>query len=419
MPILHGQPQKLIAKGPFAPSDDLRSGRAIGALTSVAVVLVALNLRPVLAAIGPVLDRIEASSGFTSTSAGLLTTLPILLMGIGALLAVPLRRWIGERRGIAAGIAILALACVVRPFWVDATGLLVSAAVAGIGITAVQALMPSFIKRRFSERAGRMMGLYSTGIMGGAALAAASAAGLTRLLGWEAMLGLWALPALLALILWQSATRSEVLASPASDEPDVERLWLNGKAWLLLLFFGVGTSAYTLVLAWLPPYYVGLGRSEDMAGFLLAGLTLMEVVAGLAVSATIDRFPDRRGPLAIALLAILLGLIILVAAPLSLALPAMALLGLGIGALFPLSLIVTLDHADDPARAGSLAAFVQGGGYIIASAMPFIAGWLRSQSNDLSQAWILMAGGVLFLFSIVSRLTPRRRVLLAGGGQSL
>lgn len=419
MRIFRGQPQKLITKGPSGTGDDQRGGRANGALINVAVVLVALNLRPVLAAIGPVLDRIEASSGFTSTSAGLLTTLPILLMGVGALLAAPLRRWIGERRGIAAGIVVLAIACAVRPFWSDATGLLASAAAAGIGIAAVQALMPSFIKRSFPERAGRMMGLYSTGIMGGAALAAASAAGLTRLLGWEAMLGLWALPASLALILWRSATRSEAPAPPASDEPDVERLWLSGEAWLLLLFFGVGTGAYTLVLAWLPPYYVGLGRSEDMAGFLLAGLTLMEVVAGLAVSAMIERFPDRRGPLVIALLAILVGLTFLIAAPLSLALPAMALLGLGIGALFPLSLIVTLDHADDPARAGSLAAFVQGGGYIIASAMPFIAGWLRSHSNDLSQAWILMAGGVLFLFSIVSRLTPRRRITLASSGQSL
>jgi cyanate permease len=56
----------------------------------------------------------------------------------------------------------------------------------------------------------------------------------------------------------------------------------------------------------------------------------------------------------------------------------MILPGLGIGSLFPLSLIVTLDHADDPARAGRLTAFVQGGGYIIASIMPFVAGWMRS-----------------------------------------
>lgn len=72
--------------------------------------------------------------------------------------------------------------------------------------------------------------------------------------------------------------------------------------------------------------------------------------------------------------------------PLTLALPTMILLGLGIGALFPLSLIVTLDHADEPAIAGRLSAFVQGGGYIIASMMPFAAGWLRGHSDDLSQA---------------------------------
>nr|WP_281411207.1 MFS transporter [Rhizobium sp. BK316] len=135
----------------------------------------------------------------------------------------------------------------------------------------------------------------------------------------------------------------------------------SGRTWLLLAFFGVGTGAYTLVLAWLPPFYVQLGRSEDIAGYLLAGLTLVEVLAGPAVSAMINWFPDRRGPLAAALFAILGGLVCLITMPLALALPAMILLGLGIGALFPLSLIVTLDHADEPTSAGRLTAFVQGG----------------------------------------------------------
>lgn len=135
----------------------------------------------------------------------------------------------------------------------------------------------------------------------------------------------------------------------------------------MLAFFGVGTGAYTLVLAWLPPFYVQLARSEDIAGYLLAGLTLVEVPAGPAVSAMINWFPDRRGTLAAALFAILGGLVCLITMPLTLALPAMILLGSGIGALFPLSLIVALDHADEPTSAGRLTAFVQGGGYIIAS----------------------------------------------------
>ncbi|WP_205836819.1 MFS transporter [Neorhizobium alkalisoli] len=384
--------------------------RISSALTIVAVVAVALNLRPALAAIGPVLDRIEAASGLTSTGTGLLTTLPVFLMGLGALAGSSLQRGIGERRGIALGAGIIALACIARLFWFSSVGLLASAAVSGIGIAAVQALMPGFIKRVFPLDAGRIMGLYSTGIMGGATLAAASAAGLSRHLGWETMLGLWGVPALLAVVVWHVSPPSEAHGEGAVSSVNAAPLWRSGRAWLLLFFFGVGTGAYTLVLAWLPPFYVELGRSEDTAGYLLAGLTLMEVVAGLVVSAVINRFPDRRGPLAAALFAILGGLVCLVTMPLALAFPAMLLLGLGIGALFPLSLIVTLDHAEGPVRAGQLTAFVQGGGYIIASIMPFAAGWLRSHSDNLSQAWVMMAVGIVLLLLLSLRFSPEKRI---------
>ncbi len=137
----------------------------------------------------------------------------------------------------------------------------------------------------------------------------------------------------------------------------------------------------------------------------------MEVIAGLAVSVMIDRFRDRRGPLIAALFAVLAGLTCLIIMPLTLALPAMILLGLGIGALFPLSLIVTLDHADEPASAGRLSAFVQGGGYIIASMMPFAAGWLRGHSDDLSQAWIMMALGIGLLILLAMRFSPEERII--------
>lgn len=384
---------------------------ASGALGALAIVAVALNLRPSLAAIGPVLDRIAAASGLTSTGAGLLTTLPVFLMGLGALTVSPLRRHLGERCGVIGGTAMIALACVLRPFFPSIAGLLGSAAIAGLGIAVVQALMPGFIKRVFADDVGRVMGYYSTAIMGGATLAAASAAGLSRWFGWEIMLGLWALPALFALLLWRVSWFSD--ASPPESRfvaGEGAALRRSAQAWLLLLLFGVGTGAYTLILAWLPPFYVGIGVDEDMAGYLLAGLTLVEVAAGFLVATVIDRSPDRRWPLAATLSAILAGLACLVIAPLPLAVPAMILLGAGIGALFPLSLIVTLDHANDSARAGSLTAFVQGGGYLIASLTPFAAGWLRSHSVDLSQAWIAMGFGIALLLAVVPRFSPGQRI---------
>jgi CP family cyanate transporter-like MFS transporter len=174
-----------------------------------------------------------------------------------------------------------------------------------------------------------------------------------------------------------------------------------------MLFFGVGTGAYTLVLAWLPPFYTQLGWSRAHAGYLLAGVTVAEVAAGLGVSAAIERMPDRRKPLLAALALLVGGLVCLLAAPLALAPVACVLLGLGIGALFPLSLIVALDHSEDPVRAGELVAFVQGGGYLIASLMPLVAGALRDRFADLSGAWAIMVVGALLLCLLAARFSPR------------
>ncbi|MDN2669927.1 MFS transporter [Janthinobacterium sp. SUN026] len=375
------------------------------ALVVAAIILLGLNLRPILAAIGPLLDSIQAGTGLSNADAGLLTTVPVFAMGVCALLGAQLQRRLGVARGIGIGIAIIACACALRWPLHGSGGLIATAALGGLGIALVQALLPAFIKRHFPARAGQLMGFYTTGIMGGAAIAAASASPLAQSLGWQALLALWALPAVAAALLWRrvSASRVDVdVAGGAGASLPVG----SGRAWLLMVFFGIGTGAYTLVLAWLPPFYTELGWSAADSGLLLGGLTLVEVLAGLVISSVIHRFPDRRILLLSVLLAVLAGLACLIVAPAQLALPAVILLGCGIGALFPLSLIVSMDHVTDPAGAGALLGFVQGGGYIIASSMPFIAGLIRQHSSSLAQAWMVMAAGVVVLLLIAVRFAP-------------
>ncbi|MNG10374.1 putative cyanate transporter [compost metagenome] len=94
------------------------------------------------------------------------------------------------------------------------------------------------------------------------------------------------------------------------------------------------------------------------------------------------------------------GLACLMVAPQQLAALATVCLGLGIGALFPLSLIVTLDRADSPTTAGALLAFVQGGGYLIAASMPLIAGIVRDQLSSLHWAWGVMIIGAVVLLGL-------------------
>ncbi|WP_312434630.1 MFS transporter [Janthinobacterium sp.] len=382
-------------------SDTLRSPSS--ALLVAAILLLGLNLRPILAAIGPLLDAIQTGTGISSADAGLLTTVPVFAMGLCALAGAQLQRRLGVVRGVGLGIGIIALACSLRWPLHGSAGLIATAALGGLGIALVQALLPAFIKRHFPERAGQLMGLYTTGIMGGAALAAASASPLGQLLGWQTLLALWALPAAAALLLWRRATAARVDVAGGSNASLPVRA---PRAWLLMVFFGIGTGAYTLVLAWLPPFYTELGWSAARSGLLLGALTLVEVAAGLVVSSILHRFPDRRPLLLSVLLSVLAGLACLIVAPVPLAIPAVILLGCGIGALFPLSLIVSMDHVTEPAGAGALLGFVQGGGYIIASAMPFIAGLIRQHSASLAQAWMVMAGGVVVLLLITLRFAP-------------
>lgn len=372
----------------------------------VAILLVAINLRPAMAALGPLLDLIEHATGLDSAGAGLLTTLPVFLMGVCALLGRYLRKTLGEVNGVTMGIILIALACASRAWWGSATGMLVSAAGVGVGVALVQALLPGFIKGRFGSATGRMMGLYTTGIMGGAAIAAASSPRLHESLGWQQTLAFWALPALLAWLLWSMTTAGNKTAVTPSASVSSIPLWRYTRAWTLMLFFGVGTGVYTLILAWLPPFYVELGLSRQAAGDLLAGLTLTEVVSGMMVSALVGKFHDRRPLLLAALGCTLAGVATMLISPVGMSLLAILLLGLGVGALFPLSLILAMDHFEQPAFSGDLAAFVQGGGYMIASLMPFLAGWVRGEFASLAWAWLGMFLAIVCISVLALRFSP-------------
>jgi CP family cyanate transporter-like MFS transporter len=360
-----------------------------------------------MAAIGPLLDAIQHETGLSDTGASLLTTLPVSLMGFCLLGTTRLKAALGERLGIAAGIALILLACLGRWIWANAASMLITAIASGVGIAMVQALMPAVIRHRSGHRSATMMGVYSTAIMSGAMVSSAASPWIAHGLGWPAALGIWMLPALAGLPAWWSATsQSDVLPASSVQRP-VHR---KPRGWLLLAFFGLGTGAYTLVLAWLPPFYTELGWSAEAAGALLGTLTLAEVVAGIAVSALIGRSPDRRPALFSSIGALLAGMLCLCFAPIPLAWPAAFLAGLGIGALFPLSLIVAMDHGESPADAGAIAGFVQGGGYVLAALLPLVAGLFREHLSSLSPAWWLMAALCLVLAGIAIPLRPGDRV---------
>lgn len=370
------------------------------------IILVALNLRPSMAAVGPLLSAIRGDMALSFSLAALLTLLPVMAMGLAMFFGMAVSRRLGEQRTVLLSLLIIGAATLSRLFLDSADGLIASAILAGIGIALIQALMPALIKSRFPDNVALCMGLYVTSIMGGAALAASFAPWvLTQTGNWRAGLAVWAFLALLAIPVWWASRDT----SPDTIRTVVrkESFFTNSRAWLLAIFFGLGTASYTCVLAWLAPYYVEKGWSEQNAGLMLGFLTAMEVISGLVVPAIANRSRDRRLVLGTLLGLIIAGFLGLILSPQHLSLLWPCLLGLGIGGLFPMSLIVSLDHLDEPQRAGGLTAFVQGIGYLIAGLSPLMAGMVRDRLGSFEWAWWSLTAVMALMLLMVLRFNPR------------
>ncbi|WP_227518390.1 MFS transporter [Alkanindiges hydrocarboniclasticus] len=372
-------------------------------LMILALMCIALNLRPIMAAVSPILHLIQATTGLSDANVSLLTTFPVFVMGLFALLGAYIQRIISEKNGILLSVGLVMLACLSRYWFHSGVALLLTAVVGGMGIALAQVLIPAFIKTHAPERAGTLMGFYTTAIMAGAAMTAAVSSPLSHLWGWHNFLAMLAIPAFLAALLWFMATRK---LSGIKPQQTIRLPLKSPRAWLLMLFFGIGTAAYTLVLAWLPPYFNQLGWNTTQSGLLLSAVTVCEVLTGLTLSSIIHRFPDRRPLLWFVLTILLIGLFLLIYIPNQFIILTIMMLGIGIGALFPLTLIVAMDHVRNAAQAGSLLGFVQGGGYMLASFMPLLAGLVRQHSSQLTQAWQIMLVGVVVLWLMTFRLKP-------------
>ncbi|WP_049312245.1 MFS transporter, partial [Pseudomonas aeruginosa] len=167
-----------------------------------AIVLVGLNLRPSMAAVGPLLNAMRGEIALSFGDVSLLTALPVLTLGLGMFFGLGIARRVGEWRSVALALLLIGAASALRLGSRGLPDLLGSAMLAGLGIALIQALMPALIKARFGARTPLCMGLYVTAIMAGAALSASAAPTLAEHAGWRLGLGAWAALAALALLAW-------------------------------------------------------------------------------------------------------------------------------------------------------------------------------------------------------------------------
>jgi MFS transporter, CP family, cyanate transporter len=276
----------------------------------VGLLLVALNLRPAISSVPPVLETIRQDLGLGRAFLGLLTTIPVLCMSALALVAPKISRRIGAERAVLWSIVLIGLAVAGRLAARQAGVLFVTTFVAGVGIAVAQSLLPAVVKRWFPDRAALVTGLYTVGITGGLALAALATVPIERTFGgfWPGALAAWSLLAVVAAVFWlpiSSQARSAPRRGGAHEQAHLP--WRSGQAWSVALFFGAESCLFFSSLTWVAPLYVDQGLDEGRAGLLLAVFALVRVPSAFLFPALADRSGDRRPWLALTLILTTLG----------------------------------------------------------------------------------------------------------------
>ncbi|MCV4287051.1 CynX/NimT family MFS transporter [Pseudomonas capsici] len=363
-------------------------------LLLLGLVLVALNLRPALSSVAPLLNAVSESLGLSSARAGLLTTLPVLCLGLFAPLAPRLARRFGSERVVLGILLVLAAGVLLRSNFGE-VGLFAGSLLAGASIGIIGVLLPGIVKRDFPRQAGAMTGVYTMALCLGAAIAAGLTVPLTQYFDnrWSVGLGFWMIPAVLAALVWLPQARE--LHANHQVAYRVRGLLRDPLAWQVTLYMGLQSSLAYIVFGWLPSVLIDRGMTPTQAGLLLSGSIIVQLISALSAPWLATRGKDQRLAIVLVMLMTLGGLFGCLYAPLEGLWGWAILLGLGQGGTFSLALALIVLRSRDSHVASNLSGMAQGIGYTIASIGPLAVGMVHDVSGSWdSIGWIFAALGL-------------------------
>lgn len=345
------------------------------------IVLVAVNLRPAVTTIGPLLSQIRGDLDLNGTAAGALTTVPLICFGSFGLVAPALRRRPAGESLLVASMGLLAAALLLRVVPVTAA-LFAGSLLAGIAISIGNIAVPAVIKRDHPERITTVTAVYSVAVTTGAAVASGVVVPFEHALdsGWRTPLALLAIPAALAGLAWLPSAR--VAGRPQPVPATAGAVWRSPLAWQVTVFMGTQSLLAYVVVAWVPSICQDHGMSATTAGYVIALSTLFQAVGALTVPFAVRRVADQR-PLVLVLVVLsLVGFAGIGWAPIGSVWIWAVLLGFGQGVGFALALSFIGLRAASAEVAGHLSGMAQGVGYVIAALGPLAVGAVHDATGD-------------------------------------
>jgi len=334
----------------------------------------------VFSSLPPLLEDVRAELGLSAAAAGLLTTLPLLCFGLLAPLAPALIRRVSIEQLLAACVGLTAVGAGFRGIG-GVTGLFAGTLVAGSAVAIAQTAVPTLIRARFPSHSGSLTGAFSMALPLGAAAAAGAAVPLERLFdnSWRGSLAVFALPAIVAAVLWLPPARRERTVVGHAQSFGLRNL---ARSWSLAAYFGLQAMAFYCGLTWLPAILQHEGYSEAAAGSLQALGNALQLVPALLVPVVASRLRNQRPALLVVVAITAAGFLGLLLAP-NAAPVWMMLIGLGQGGSLGLALILPVLRGAGAAAVAALTALTLSAGYLLASVGPTLLGLAR----DVTGGW--------------------------------
>lgn len=377
----------------------------------IALALAAMALRPELVGLGPLEQDVRDGLDVSRAAFGVLSSLPLVGMGVFALGAGPLAARLGTRTAVGLALWVIVAGSLLRSV-VPSYALVVAATVLlGIGMGLGNALPPMVVKERLPDATTRGTATYTTGVQVGAALAAALVVPMAALFGgWRGSLAALALAPAAAALAWpllvghiavpKAAARRLARATPPEPPPPGLRLRLGA-------VLACMTWTYYGVVAWMPAALVDSGWTTAGAGIALGVLAVVSIGSTIVYGVFGDRVGTRTGWIAAAMGAMGIGAVGVIVLP-GLGMLWAVAFGIGNGAGFGAMMTLPLDLVEDPRRVSALTGPMLFGGYVLGAASPPVVGLLRDLTGDFTAGFLLLAG-----LCVVSIVLTRSRILRA------
>jgi len=365
-------------------------------LLVVAVAAAGFNLRTAITSLPPLFPDLQTQLHLSTATLSLLAATPVICFGVVSAFAAWLKRRYGEELVLLVALVLLTAGLLLRGVAPEVM-LFPGTVLAASSIAVLNVLLSSLAKRRWPERAGLLIGIYLTMLSLGAILSSLLSVPLYRHSGGSVRLalGVWAIPAALAALLWLPQLRyraaGPVLAGTApaaSGEPGPAasavgvKVYRYALTWEVTAFMGLQSLLYYAALSWLPTIFQDRGASAVTAGNLLALMGGGNLATSLVVPVLAHRRPGQRALVVPSLIGTAAGLSGCLWAPLGMAPFWVLVLGVSQGSCLGLAIFFMLARAPDAGVAASLSAFSQSVGYLVASVGPLMVGLLHSATGS-------------------------------------